>query len=110
MEPNGTVTKAAASVHDVVDRAANAAGNAADEAARRTKPVLDRAATAAHQAVDKAAAAATPTAEWISAKADAVRAAPDRLAEGGRELMNNHPWKALGAAVVLGLIVARLMR
>lgn len=110
METNTSVIKAAADAHIAVDRAANAAANAADEAVRRAKPALDRATQAAHNIVDRAAGVAAPTADWLSEKADAVKAAPDRLADGGREIVMNHPWKALGTALAIGLLLGRVLR
>jgi ElaB/YqjD/DUF883 family membrane-anchored ribosome-binding protein len=110
METNASINKAAAGAHDVVDSAANAAINVADEAARKAKPAIDRATQIAHQVVDKAAGVAAPTAEWLSAKADAVLAAPEKLAEGGRTIVTNHPWKILGVAFVVGLLIGRVMR
>ena len=110
MEINASINKAAVGAHGAVDRAANAAANAADEAARKAKPALDRAVRVAHQVVDKAAGVAAPTADWLSAKADAVLAASEKLAEGGRKFVTNHPWKTLGAAVAVGLLVGRVLR
>ena len=110
METNASINKAAAGAHDVVDSAANAAINAADEAVRKAKPAIDRATQVAHQVVDKAASVATPTANWLSVKAEAVLAAPEKWAEGGRTIVTNHPWKTLGVAVVVGLLIGRILR
>jgi ElaB/YqjD/DUF883 family membrane-anchored ribosome-binding protein len=109
MDSNGSMSKVTSGAHDVVDRAQSAASDAADEAVRRAKPVLDRAARAAHHAVDRAAGAATPAADWLSAQAEAVRTAPDRIAENGREAISNHPWKAVGIALALGLLLGRVL-
>ncbi len=109
MDRNGSMNKVTTGAHDAVDRAANAVSDAADEAVRKAKPALDRATRAAHHAVDRAAGAAAPTADWLSAKADAVRTAPDRIAENGREAISNHPWKAVGIALALGLLLGRVL-
>jgi ElaB/YqjD/DUF883 family membrane-anchored ribosome-binding protein len=110
METNASINKATAGTHGAVDRAANATASAADEAVRKAKPALDRATQIAHQVVDKAAGVAAPTADWLSAKADAVLAAPEKFAEGGRKIVNNHPWKTLGVALAVGLLVGRVLR
>jgi len=88
METNASINKAAAGAHGAVDRATQVA----------------------HQVLDKAAGVAAPTADWLSAKADAVLAAPEKLAEGGRTIVTNHPWKTLGVAFVVGLLIGRVMR
>ena len=94
----------------MVDRVANAAANAADAAVRNAKPALDRATQVAHFVVDKAAGVAAPAADWLGVKADAVLAAPGKLAAGGRQMVTNHPWKTLGVAVAVGLLVGRAFR
>jgi ElaB/YqjD/DUF883 family membrane-anchored ribosome-binding protein len=110
METNATINKAAAGAHDVVDSAANAAINAADEAVRKAMPAIERATQVAHHAVDKAAGVAAPTADWLSVKAEAVLAAPKKWAESGRTIVTSHPWKTLGLAAVVGLLIGRILR
>ena len=109
MESNASINKAAAGAHGVVDRAANAAANAADAASRMAKPAIDRASVAAHQVVDKAAGVVAPTADWLGAKADVMLAAPEKIAASGRQMVTNHPWKTMGVALVIGLLVGRAM-
>jgi ElaB/YqjD/DUF883 family membrane-anchored ribosome-binding protein len=110
METNASITKVATNAHDALDRAAGAATGAAETAARKAGPAIDRAAEVAHRAVDKAAGIATPAADWVSTKTDVLREAPQRLAREGREIVVNNPWKAVGAAVLLGLLVGRILR
>ena len=110
METNASITRVATNAHDALDRAAGAAADAAEAAARRAAPVIDRATEVAHRAVDRAAGIATPAADWVSMKTDVLREAPQRLARESREMVVNHPWKAVGAAVLLGLLVGRILR
>jgi hypothetical protein len=110
MQTNLSINKAAAGAHGMIDRAANAASNAADEVARMTKPAIGRTTEAAHDAVDKAAAVAVPTLDWLSAKADGLTTAQAKLAKGSRKAIIDHPWQALGAALAFGLIVGRILR
>ena len=110
MESNMSVNNAAAGVHGAVDRTANAAANAAEEVLRKAKPAIDRATRVAHQVVDKAAGVAVPTADWLSAKADVMLAAPEKLCAGGRQMVIDHPWKTLGAVLAVGLLVGRALR
>ena len=110
MESNVSINNAAAGAHGALDKAANAAAKAADDVLRKAKPVIDRAAQVAHQVVDKAAGVAAPTADWLNAKADAVLAAPEKLAAGGRKIVVDHPWKSLGIVLAVGLLVGRALR
>ncbi len=72
--------------------------------------VVDKATQAVHHAVDSAAGAASPAADWIGAKADAVCAVPERLAESSRAVVENHPWAVAGVALAVGLLVGRILR
>jgi len=110
MESNAIVNKVAADAHVAVDRAAHSASDTAEAAVRLAKPVLERAAQTAHRAVDGAAGIAAPAAQWLDANAEAVRKAPERFVEGGREVVRSHPWKAIGGALALGLLIGRLLR
>lgn len=110
MEPNASITKAATSAHGALDRAADAASETAENVARKVRPAIDRVTEKVHVAVDRAAGVAAPAADWLNAKADSMRKSPDKLLEGGRKLVTEHPWKALGAAVVLGLLLSRVLR
>lgn len=110
METNASITKAATNAHGALDRAVGAASDAAEAAARKAGAAIDRATEVAHRAVDRAAGMATPAADWVSSKADALRDAPQNLAREGREIVANHPWKAVGAAVLLGFLISRVLR
>ena len=107
---NGSINKAAAGAHGAVDRVANAAASAADDAMSKAKPAIDRVTQAVHQVVDKAASVAAPTADWLSAKSDVMLAAPQKFAQGGRDIVANHPWKVVGAVLALGLLFGRIFR
>lgn len=110
MQSNPSINNAAAGAHDMLDKAASTAANASDEVLRRAKPAIDRAARVAHEVVDKAAGVAAPTADWLSAKADAMLAAPEKLTAGGRKIVTEHPLKTIGVVLAVGLLVGRILR
>ena len=58
----------------------------------------------------RSAGVAAPAADWLGAKSDAVLAAPGKLANGGLKMVTDHPWKALGTALAVGLLLGRVLR
>lgn len=102
---DGVVNKAAMGAHSVVDKALGAA----DEAARKAKPAMDRVAGMAHQAVDKAAGAVAPAAEWLDEHGQDLKATQERLINAGCDYVKANPWKSVGAAVVVGVLLGRIV-
>jgi hypothetical protein len=102
---DNTVNKAAAGAHSAVDRAIGAA----DDMARRAKPAIDKVAGYAHSAVDKAAGAAGPAAEWLDEHGQDLKATQERLISATSDYMRANPWKALGIAVVAGVVIGRIV-
>lgn len=100
------VSRTAASAHGAVDKVAGAA----DDAARKVMPAIDRIADAAHQSVDRVAGAAAPTAAWLSEQANRLDARQRTLAADTSRYVSAHPWKSLGFALAMGLVIGRLMR
>lgn len=96
--------------HGVVDLAAEAAGGATDNAERKARTAIDSAAQAAHQIVENSASTLTPAVEWLGDRADAAMAHQRQLTHSGRNAVINHPWKALGLALVAGFVISRVLR
>ena len=103
---DGAVHRVATSAHAAVDRAAEAA----DEAARKVKPVIDRAAELAHYAVDKTADVAAPTAEWLGEHGESLIASPKKLVDGTSRYVSANPLKSVAIALVAGLLIGRIVR
>jgi ElaB/YqjD/DUF883 family membrane-anchored ribosome-binding protein len=97
--PKASIDRAAASAHDVVDKAAGAA-----------KPNIDRAARYAHQAVDKAASTAAPAVDWISDKSAQLRSTQKKVVDDTCNYVSANPLKAVGIAAAIGFVLARLAR
>lgn len=103
---DGAVNSAAAGVHRVVDKVADAAG----AFARKVPPTVDRAAELAHHAVDNAAAVAAPAAEWLSDQAEELNVTQKKLIENTRSYVAANPLAALGFALAAGFLVSRIVR
>ncbi len=101
----GTLNKAYSGAHAAV----NSMAAVADEAARKAKPAIDHVAALAHQAVDKTAGAVAPTADWLSAQGKSLNAAQKKLVAGTCDFVSAHPLKALGIAVVGGILLGRII-
>ena len=103
---DGAVHRVATSAHAAVDRAAEAA----DEAARKVKPVIDRAAELAHYAVDKTADVAAPTAEWLGEQGESLMATQKKLVDGACKYVAANPLRSVAMALVAGLLIGRIVR
>ena len=101
-----SLNRAAAGVHQVVDKVAGAA----DEAANKVKPAIDQATKAAHQAVDRVAGAAAPTADWVSERGERLQAKGQKVVADTSQYVSANPWKALGFALAAGFIISRVIR
>lgn len=100
------LTEVAASAHGAVEKMATKAGDAVLSA----MPAIGRAADLGHQAVDKVQGAVKPAEQWISEKADALRTVPKEAADSARQYIVDNPWKSVGAAALVGLLVGQLRR
>ena len=72
--------------------------------------MMDRVVQGAHEAVDRLAQRATPAIDALSGQADHWTEVQDEWVESARNTVRDHPLAALGAAVVFGMVVARLAR
>lgn len=102
---DGSVNKASSSAHAAVDSFAGAA----DEAVRKAKPAIDKVTAMAHQAVDKAAGAAVPAADWLAEKSESLDATQKKLVADTCSYVAANPLKAIGIAVVAGILLGRII-
>ncbi len=91
------VAQAGSTLHDTIDKVA--------EPARST---VDRAATAAHNTVDKLTSGASSVAGKVSDQAHRLTDAPLQAVDYSKAYIKDHPLQAVGAALLVGLIVGRL--
>lgn len=107
-------TSSAGSMSSTLHPSSTAAGSATPE-------LMDRVVRGAHETVDKLADKAKPqlqrlqqgagnASDTIHARVDQVREMGDEWAESLRTTVREHPLAALGTALALGLIIARLSR
>jgi len=76
--------------------------------ARSIHSAVDRASESAHSAVNKAMGAADSAAGWVSERGQSVKAAPTQLMSKSTEYVTANPWKALGIAVVAGVVLSKI--
>ncbi|HKQ30383.1 MAG TPA: DUF883 C-terminal domain-containing protein [Burkholderiales bacterium] len=98
-----TVNKATQGVHEIVDKVANMA----DEAARNAIPAAQQ---FAHKALDKAEAGAAPAAAWLDEHAGDLNVAQEKLLEDTRNYIRENPLKSIGIAFAVGLVLSRIVR
>jgi ElaB/YqjD/DUF883 family membrane-anchored ribosome-binding protein len=91
------VEQAGSTLHETIDKVA--------EPARNT---VERAAAAAHVAVDRMASGASQVASKVTDQAQRLSDTPLRAVDNAKSLIQEHPLQAVGAALLLGLIVGRL--
>ena len=101
----GAINKASSTAHSAIDSFANAA----DDAARRTKPKIDKVAAMAHDVVDKAAGAAADTADKLAARTESLDAAQRKLVSDTCSYVSANPLKSVGLAVLAGFVLARIV-
>lgn len=91
------VNQAGTALHDTIDKMA--------EPARNT---VDRAASAAHSTVDRVASSATGIAGKIVDQAKSLTDKPLQAVDYSKAYIKEHPLQAVGAALVVGLVIGRL--
>lgn len=101
-----TLGNASSSAHAAV----NSIAGAADDAAGKIKPAIEQVAATAHQALDKAAGAAAPMADWLAGQADSLKATQKKLVADTCSYVSANPMRAIGIALVAGLLVGRITR
>ena len=91
------LSNGAASVHNTINKAADAA-----------RPAVDRIADGAHQAVDRLASVAASAADTLSVRGAQIRDAQARATSQARGYISAHPLAAVGIAVATGFLLSRL--
>ena len=71
---------------------------------------IDRATDTVHQTVDRMADAASSAVEQWSTKSEELAAMKDRAMESTRGYVRENPLIALGIALALGILLARITR
>ena len=97
-------------VDDKAERAHRTVDATAARAIDRAAPAIDRVAQAAHRTVDKVAEAAGPAADWLAHNTSELRSLQADLVDTARVRVRERPLAALGIAVVVGFLLARVLR
>ena len=69
---------------------------------------VDRAASAAHSTVDKLASSATGMAGKVADQAQRLTDKPMQAVDYSKAYIKDHPMQAVGAALLVGLVIGRL--
>jgi ElaB/YqjD/DUF883 family membrane-anchored ribosome-binding protein len=75
-----------------------------------THPKIDRATQAAHETIDRVAAKAGPALEKVRSAADGMSDKPQQWAESLRGQVRQNPLVAVGASVLVGLLIGKISR
>lgn len=106
----GKLSQTAGNAHTAVDNAVSSANGVVDDVADKVKPIIGRVAESAHQALDKAVSMAEAPAEWLNKKSEDLKGTQEKLLTDARDYVMANPLKAVGIALVSGLIIGRIMR
>jgi len=69
---------------------------------------IDQATASAHKAIDRAMSVADSAAGWLSERGEGVKTAPSKLMSTSCDYVSAHPFKALGIALVAGVLLSKL--
>lgn len=106
----GKLGQTAGSAHSAVDNAVSSANSAIDDVADKVKPMIGRVAESAHHAVDKAVGMAEAPAQWLSKKTEDLKETQEQVLTDARDYVLANPLKAVGIALVAGVLIGRIMR
>jgi ElaB/YqjD/DUF883 family membrane-anchored ribosome-binding protein len=106
----GKIGQTAGSAHSALDSAVSSANSAIDDMADKVKPMIGRVAESAHHAVDKAAGMAEVPAEWLGRKGEDLKQTQEKALTDARDYVMANPLKAVGIALVAGVLIGRIMR
>ena len=107
---NGGIDSILSNASSSARQAVNSIAGASDDAAGKIKPAIEQVAAMAHQALDKAAGAAAPTADWLAEQTDSLNATQKKLVADTCSYVSANPMKAVGVALVAGLLLGRIIR
>ena len=79
-----------------------------NKVAGKMHSVVDQASSSAHNVVDKAMGAADSAAGWLNDRKQKVTATPRELMSKSTEYVAANPLKALGIAVVAGVLLSKI--
>ena len=91
------VNQAGSTLHDTIDKAAEPARSA-----------VNRAASVAHNTVDKLASGASTLAGKFNERSHLLTDTPLQALDYTKAYIKDHPLQAVGAALLMGLVVGRL--
>ncbi|MFI5444924.1 YqjD family protein [Polaromonas sp. UC242_47] len=91
------VSQAGSTLHETIDKVADPA-----------RSTVDRAATVAHNTVDKLTSGASSVAGKVSDQAHRLSDAPLQAVDYSKAYIKQHPLQAVGAALLIGLVIGRL--
>lgn len=72
--------------------------------------ILNKAAARVRGAVDQVANTAQPTVQWLEEQSEILSTRGDKLVDGTRKYVAEHPLQSLGLALAAGYVISRLMR
>lgn len=91
-----------------VDQAGNKLHDTIDKVAEPARNTVERAASAAHSTVDKLASGAHAVAGKVNEHAHLLTDVPLQAVDYSRAYIKDHPLQAVGAALLVGLVLGRL--
>jgi ElaB/YqjD/DUF883 family membrane-anchored ribosome-binding protein len=107
MNPDTATASAAATT---LANAADQAHRAVDRAREKATPALERAASAAHRTIDNVAKASAPAAQWVSDNGRQLASKSTELADACSNQVRARPFVSVGAALLMGYFVGRLLQ
>jgi ElaB/YqjD/DUF883 family membrane-anchored ribosome-binding protein len=102
--------KQAGTAASLVGRTATSAHQAVDRLANAAPPVIDRVASGAHHTVDNVARRLKPAGAWLEGSAQKLQRRKISAIAAGTNYVQEHPFKVIGGAIALGILLGQLTR
>ena len=106
-QTTGVLSTAASTVHDVLERAENAAADAANN---KVQPVVSRLPQSAQAPLYEAVHAAADAATSLREGADDVMARQEAMLQSATRYVQANPLQSVGIAVAAGWLIGRITR